>query len=487
MNYEEIGLKIGLEIHQQLDTHKLFCKCPSIIKENNPDRIIKRNLFAVSGELGNIDIAALFEQEKNKEYYYYYWKDCCCLVELDETPPKEINEEALKIAIQIALLLNAKIIPITQVMRKIVIDGSDVTGFQRTLLLAKNGFLDYEFENKKKSIKIKTICLEEESARKIKEDKNKVYFSLDRYGIPLIEIATEASINNPEEAKIVALKIGEILRSCKIKRGIGTIRQDLNVSIKNGARTEIKGVQKPQLIPIVIKNEINYQLEEIKKGIKVKENVKKANEDGSLTFLRPLPTSERMYPETDLPLIRIDKKLIEKIKKNLPKTIDEIRKQLSELENIDFIEELAKNKEKYEIYKEIIERIKIKDIENKKFVATILTNYIKEIGKEFGKDEKEILYSLKFYFFDIMKDYVDGNITKQAIKEIIKEITLGKKYGDIKEKYKIYKREELKKRIVEFIKENKIDKKYWISECIKKFKFNASINDIISILEKLEL
>ncbi|MEM1577979.1 MAG: Glu-tRNA(Gln) amidotransferase subunit GatE [Candidatus Pacearchaeota archaeon] len=480
-------IRIGLEIHQQLDTRKLFCNCPSIIKEKiEPDAIIKRNLFAVASELGSIDVAALYEQEKAKNHFYYFYKDCCCLVELDEMPPFPINEEALRIAIQISLLLNAEILPLTQVMRKIVIDGSDVSGFQRTLLLAKNGWIEYEWKGNKRKLKIVSICLEEESAKKIKEEGNNVYWSLDRYGIPLIEITTEPTIENPEEAKIAALAIGEVLRACKVKRGLGTIRQDLNISVEGGARTEIKGIQEPNLIPKVIENEILYQIEKIKRNEIIKESVKKANEDGSLTFLRPLPGSARMYPETDLPLIKIDKKLIEEIRKNLPKTIEEIKNELKELENIDFIEGISRNRKKYEIYNEIIQKLKIKDIETKKFLATILINYLKEVSNELKKSEDEIIEGVGNYLLNIIEDYIKKNITKHAVKEIIKEICQGKKYIEIKENYRIYKGEELEKKILEFIKEKKIDKKYWVNECIRRFKFNAEINEIMKILKKID-
>jgi Glu-tRNA(Gln) amidotransferase subunit E-like FAD-binding protein len=477
-------VRIGLEVHQQLNTKKLFCNCPSLIKENEkPDLIIKRNLFAVSGELGKIDIAALYESEKKKNYYYYFYKDCCCLVELDEMPPLPINQEALKTSIQISLLLNAKILPLTQVMRKIVIDGSDVTGFQRTMLLAENGFLDYEF-NGKKRIKIKSICLEEEAAKKIKEEEGNVYYSLDRYGIPLVEIATEASIKDPEEAKVVALKIGEVLRACNVKRGIGTIRQDLNVSVEGGARTEIKGVQEPKLIPIVLKNEIEWQIEKIKKGEKIFESVKKANEDGSLSFLRPLPTSARMYPETDLPLIKIDEKIVEEIKKNLPLTIEKIRKEIEELENKDFIEILAKERERFDIYKEIVEELKIEDIEDKKFVASIMVNYVNEIKRE-RSVEKEKLLNIIRKNKKVIEDCLKGEIAKAAIKEIIKKLVDGYSYEKIKEEFRVYSREELKRKIKEFLEKEKIDEPYIMQETIKKFKFNADISSIVEVVKEI--
>ena len=138
LNYKKLNFKAGLEIHQQLESKKLFCSCPSITnKKESPDLTVKRKLRAVAGLSGEKDIAALHEEQKDKTFYYEYYNDCNCLIELDESPPEELNLEALETALQISLLLKAKIVPKVKVMRKIVVDGSNVSGFQRTMLLAK--------------------------------------------------------------------------------------------------------------------------------------------------------------------------------------------------------------------------------------------------------------------------------------------------------------------------------------------------------------
>jgi len=260
--YVNMGLRVGLEIHQQLNTeHKLFCKCPTILKDEKPQIIIERKLRPTQSELGEIDPAALFEYRRGRKYIYEVYEDATCLVELDEEPPHELNPEALEIALKIALMLKAKPVDEVHVMRKIVIDGSNTTGFQRTAIIA----LDGEIEDEEGNIEVKTICLEEEAARKIEEKEDKVVYRLDRLGIPLIEIATTPNIKTPSQAKRVALKIGQIMRATgKVKRGIGTIRQDLNISIRDGARVEIKGVQELNLIPKIIENEVQRQRELLK-------------------------------------------------------------------------------------------------------------------------------------------------------------------------------------------------------------------------------
>lgn len=256
IDYKKIGLKCGVEIHQQLDTKKLFCNCPSIIRDDKPSNIVKRNLRAVIGEDGNIDKAALTEMEKQKTYHYETYDDTTCLIELDEAPPNTINQEALDVVLQVSKMLNANIVDEIQVMRKTVVDGSNTSGFQRTSLIASDGRLSLE----KNEIGIESICIEEDSAKIVQRKNNHDVYNLSRLGIPLIEIATAPQIYTPEDAKKVCENIGMILRSTrKVKRGLGTIRQDVNVSIKDGVRVEIKGAQDLSMIKTIIINEIDRQ------------------------------------------------------------------------------------------------------------------------------------------------------------------------------------------------------------------------------------
>ncbi|MEM5812818.1 MAG: Glu-tRNA(Gln) amidotransferase subunit GatE [Candidatus Aenigmatarchaeota archaeon] len=253
LEYEKLGVKIGFELHQQLNTKKLFCACSSEMRENNLVYEVRRRLRPVFSELGEIDRAALFEFFRNREFIYYGYEDECCLVDLDEEPPHEINREALEIAIDIAHNLDLWIPHELHIMRKIVLDGSAITSFQRTLLV---GLGPAKFNE----IRIKSLCLEEDSAKPIKQEGKYVYYSLSRLGIPLIEIGTEPDIKTIEDAKNIAKDLGIFLRSFNVKRGIGSIRQDVNVSIARGARVEIKGWQDLRSLHKLIENEIKRQV-----------------------------------------------------------------------------------------------------------------------------------------------------------------------------------------------------------------------------------
>jgi len=258
-DYEKLGLKCGLEIHQQLETEeKLFCRCPSKLQgTREPDFTIERFMRPVLGEMGTFDKAMLTEYEKGMNIIYEGYNDVICTYELDDTPPFFCNDEARKIALQIALLLNTNIIEEMHVCRKNYLDGSVPCGFQRTMILGTDGYITLE---NGKEIGIFILSLEEEAARRIKTENKTNYFRLDRLGIPLIEVTTKPDINDPYECRECAERIGLLLWSTSVKKVIGSIRQDINVSIKSGTRIEIKGVQKLGWIPILINHEISRQL-----------------------------------------------------------------------------------------------------------------------------------------------------------------------------------------------------------------------------------
>ena len=256
-DYEKLGLMMGLEIHQQLDSEtKLFCRCPNSLTDKKPERKIYRRLRPTQSELGEIDRAAYEESQRNLQFVYEAYNHHTCLVEADEEPPAKLNQEAVDISIILASLMNMTVVDEFHTMRKQVIDGSNTSGFQRTGILATDGYVETEFGN----VTIETLGLEEDAARRIGQEEGKIVFRLDRLGIPLAEITTSPDMHHPEQVKQVAYQLGQILRSTKVKRGLGTIRQDLNISIREGARIEVKGVQDLELMPTIVENEVQRQL-----------------------------------------------------------------------------------------------------------------------------------------------------------------------------------------------------------------------------------
>ncbi len=538
MDYAKLGFRAGLEIHQQLATHKLFCKCPSQLTEEYSS-IFERILRPVQSELGEIDRAAVEEAKRGKKFVYLA-SPSSCLVEADEEPPHAANDEAIDIALTIALMLKADVVDEIHFMRKIVIDGSNTTGFQRTALIAVNGKVD--------DVAIETICLEEDAARKIGEEGKKVKYALDRLGIPLIEIATAPTITSPDKARKVAEKIGLILRATKkVKRGIGTIRQDVNVSIKGGNRVEIKGVQELNDIPKILENEVKRQIElievmkELKKrgvneemierakmedvsdvfinteckfikkalkrkgvaialklegfsgiirGLKYKEHrlgkefamhakkrgggivhsdelpnygissdeveavkkklgcrqqdafilsvgekriaercleavierakqalhgvpkeVRRALQDGLTEYMRPMPTAARMYPETDVPPIRVDRGKLEQLRKKLPEYPEKKVRRMAKQYGISMEEarQLV-----YSGRDDIFEEFARKYAGYERVVARILLHVVAEAVKQ-GFDESIVVEKMPSALDGLRKDL----FAKEAIEDII--------------------------------------------------------------------
>jgi glutamyl-tRNA(Gln) amidotransferase subunit E len=251
-----LNLKVGLEIHQQLATKsKLFCNC-SCEEAKEYDRSFLRKLRPTQSELGAYDPAAMFEFSKMHTVEYQAALGSSCLVEADEEPPHDVSKEALETALIFSLGLHSKVMDEIHVMRKIVIDGSNTTGFQRTMLVASGGYLDIAG----KRVGVQSICLEEDAAKLIGDEKGVRKFGLDRLGVPLVEIALEPVTGRPSEIMQVALTLGRFLRASKrVARGLGSIRQDINISVQNGAVVEVKGVQQLDQLVKVIEYEIHRQ------------------------------------------------------------------------------------------------------------------------------------------------------------------------------------------------------------------------------------
>jgi glutamyl-tRNA(Gln) amidotransferase subunit E len=471
-DYAKLGFKCGVEIHQQLETHKLFCNCPSLVNDDSkPDVLVKRKLMASAGETGEIDLAAKHEISKGKYFLYEACSSSSCLVELDEEPPHELNKDALETALQIALMLNCKVVDQIQFMRKMVVDGSNTTGFQRTALIGFDGYVETPLGK----VKVDNVCLEEEAAKKIEDTKEYTKFRLDRLGVALIEIGTDASIKGPEHAKEVAEKIGMILRSTgRVKRGLGTIRQDVNVSISKGARVEIKGFQDLRSIPKVINYEVERQLKLIEKGEKVNSEVRKAEADLTTSFMRPMPGASRMYPETDVQPVNISKEILGSIKK--PELISEKAEKLEEKYgiNADIAKEIAKEGVKLEDYISKFGKVE------PKVIANILVEIPKEVKSRFKIDK-----GLTDDDFNEVLGYLNkGEITKEAVLEIfVEKLQKGKvDYNKFKSISDVEVLEELKK----IRKDNKdAPINALMGEAMKKFRGKVEGKKILELLKRV--
>ena len=476
LDYKKLGLKCGLEIHQQLDTGKLFSDSPSFLRVGEPDYIVKRKLHAVAGESGHIDIAVKHEAVLDNDFYYQGFDDTTSLVELDEEPPRPINEDALDVALQVALLLNCEIYQNTQVMRKTVIDGSNTSGFQRTVLIAHSGFLETSFGK----VEIDSICLEEDSARVIERKENQTIYRLDRLGIPLVEIATAPDMKKPEEVKETALKLGEILRACKVKRGIGTIRQDVNVSIKGHDRVEIKGFQDPKMMEKTVDLEIERQLKDIESDKKIGA-VRKALENGKSEFLRPMPGQFRMYPETDLVLLKISRDRINNLKKHLPKLRKEIESELKKKGlSVELIKLVLEGNTD-----EFMQLIKVSP-KDANLVGKMITLWRTEFGTKLKKSIDDIRDILNERILERILERINrNNLEKGDVKMVMERILEGL---DFEEAVKIEKvgDDEIEEEIRKIIKEKPgLRANAYMGIVMKKFAGKLDAKKSMEILNKI--
>ncbi len=329
---EQLGFMCGIEVHQQLATGKLHSRQPSELFDVTIDSVPEdwpryaRRLRLASGEGGKVDVAARFEKRRNRSFVYIQSPNSG-LIELDESPPLSHDSDALDVALTVSAMLGAKPVGAVQTMRKTVVDGSNTSGFQRTSLISTDGTLKTDTGD----VGIDVLCLEEDSARKLDtiptDHGEQVIYNLDRLGVPLIEIATSPDIQSPEHAKETAMALGRTLRDTRrVRRGLGSIRQDLNVSVGCGDRVEIKGCQDLGWIPQIVRLEMVRQVH----------MYRLANDLRSSLGLPPLP------PNRDLDDIGIESEVAEAVAEHIPLEYIDVTNAFASCESRMVTEGLAK-------------------------------------------------------------------------------------------------------------------------------------------------
>lgn len=249
----ELGFRCGLETHQQLATpRKLFCRCPARIRNDPPDSELLRHMRPTLSEFGEYDGTALMEFKTRKQVHYLLYNDSVCTYEMDDTPPFKADPEAVETAIAIAMMFNMSLVDEIHITRKQYLDGSIPTGFQRTAIIGVNGSIPFLG----RTLDFFQLSLEEDACREVDDEGHHIWFRTDRLSIPLVESVTAPVLFTPAEAAAGARAVAEVMRSTRrIRRGIGSVRQDVNVSIRGGTRIEIKGVPRIGLIEDLCRTE----------------------------------------------------------------------------------------------------------------------------------------------------------------------------------------------------------------------------------------
>jgi glutamyl-tRNA(Gln) amidotransferase subunit E len=263
-DYQVLGFMGGLEVHQQLHTKsKLFCRCPPGHRVTRVDGEVLRHMRPTLSELGEYDGTALMEFKTRKEIVYLLERGSVCTYEMDDTPPFEIDGEAVRIALEVAQLLNLNLVSELHVMRKQYLDGSIPTGFQRTAMVGLTGRIPFRAPELgvDRDLSIRQLSLEEDSCREVSDIGHRITFRTDRLGMPLTETVTEPEFLTPLELQAGARLLARVAQATgKVRRGPGAARQDVNVSIAGGRRVEIKGVHHHRGLPRLVHVEAFRQL-----------------------------------------------------------------------------------------------------------------------------------------------------------------------------------------------------------------------------------
>ncbi len=262
IDYAEVGLIAGLEVHQQLLTAtKMFCRCPAGLYTDAHDGSVLRHMRPTLSELGEYDGTALMEFKTKKNIIYLLHKENVCTYEMDDTPPFLVNQQAVDIAIEQCLMLGCDIVDEVHIARKQYLDGSIPTGFQRTAIVGVNGRLPF----RGRDLSITQVSVEEDSCREVSDKGHLIVWRTDRLGMPLIETVTGPDLRTPDEVEEAILLVGRVCRSTgHVRVGIGASRQDVNVSVRGGRRVEIKGVPQAGWAPGLVHGEAVRQVNLLK-------------------------------------------------------------------------------------------------------------------------------------------------------------------------------------------------------------------------------
>ena len=408
--------KIGLEIHGYLNTkEKLFCKC----KAMHGKKYIKPNTSI-----------------------------CPICTSQPGAKPMLPNKGAINKAIQICLILKCIINPKFVWQRKHY-DWPDLPkGYQNTI----SGTYAIPIGEKGKFLgaRITEAHLEEDPASWNPQTGEIDY---NKSGYPLIEIVTEPDFTSSEEVIIWLKQLIETLKYIKIIDKTLGIKVDVNVSIKNGKRVEMKNINSLRNI----KTAIDYEIQRQKKPgeLPTIQETRMFDENKRITIkmrTKELAEDYRFISEPDLPIIKLEKLRIEKIKKSLPETPREKIKKLIKKYKIEkkYAEILTKKLEIVEFFEKIIGNV------NPKLAVRWVTEELLRI-LNYSKKEIDEIDIKPEHFIELLKLIENKKITELKAKEILNQF-IPESFSlkqEIKKHSKISSEKEIGKIAEKVIRENK--------------------------------
>jgi len=303
---------IGLEIHIQLMTKaKIFCQC-------NTDYIGK-------------------EPNTNT---------CPVCLGLPGSLPV-LNKKVLEFAVRTSVALNCKINQVSRFHRKNYFYPDLPKAYQISQYdtpLGINGYMEISLpeSTEKRKIRITRVHIEEDAGKLVHEgDITSSSYSLadyNRCGIPLAEIVTEPDFRSPEEAQIFLVKLRSIVQHLGVCDGNmeeGSMRCDANISLRDaktgalGIKVEIKNINSFKAVKKALQFEVDRQKKLLAEGEKIMQETRHWDESKFITVsMRSKEEAHdyRYFPEPDLLPLKVDLKMINNIRKNLPE-LPEVRRK----------------------------------------------------------------------------------------------------------------------------------------------------------------
>ncbi len=194
-----------------------------------------------------------------------------------------------------------------------------------------NGSIEIELEDgTKKTLRIERAHLEEDAGKNTHGTDGYSYVDLNRQGIPLIEIVSEADMRSPEEAYAYLTAIKEIIQYTGIsdvKMEEGSMRCDANISLRPygqeefGVKTELKNLNSFNFVRKGLEYEVARQAKVLRSGGVIQQETRRYDEKtGETTLMRVKEGSSdyRYFPEPDLPRFEISDEWIEEVRATLP-------------------------------------------------------------------------------------------------------------------------------------------------------------------------
>jgi len=245
--------------------------------------------------------------------------------------------------------------------------GYQISQYKSPIVGEGEVILDMPYGTKK--IGIERLHLEQDAGKSIHDmDPDNSFVDLNRSGVALMEIVSKPDLRSPDEVNSYVKKLRSIMRylgTCDGNMQEGSLRADVNISVRKigdkkfGTRCEIKNVNSIKFMQMAIEYEAKRQVELLESGAKINQETRLYDTRKNVT--RSMRTKEdahdyRYFPDPDLQPLKLDKSLVDKLKKELPELPDQKKERFIKEHNLSPYEAniLVSEKEISEYYEKVI-------------------------------------------------------------------------------------------------------------------------------------